>query len=198
MTPPWSPVLVPLAAWLDRHPTQTDPAQSCRLQVRDTRLTEARILLCCAADLIEDTVLRHRPAASGPAAAVELDLLAERLAGVDEDYDGSADNPVLLRRAAVLCAGEEWSRLVGLLAPLRLRVSAVTEAIADTAVALNRLERGAVPGLSLVPSPELASFAEEEAAIADELRRRTAKAGAESAYAAADGAVLPSLTHFLR
>lgn len=197
----WVPVLVPLAAWLDPHQEQDDPGPADRLELLDARLTEAHALLSGAAELIRDTVDRHRPEASGPAAAVELDLVAERLIAVrlrGDDYAGAQDDPALLRRAALLCAGEEWTRLGGFLPTLRLRVSAVNEAIAGTAVQLHRLDRGTAPTLALAPSAELAAFAREETAVADELRRRTAKAGADSAYAAADAAFLPSLTDFLQ
>jgi hypothetical protein len=194
----WAPVLVPLSEWLATQPEPADPGAAGRLQQRDARLTEARALLSSADELIRHTVARHRPEASGPAAAVELDLLAERLADLAEAYDGAEDNPVLLRRAAVLCAGEEWSRLGAVSVTLRLRLTAVSEAIAETAVRLGRLRRGTAPALTLAPSAEVATFAREEEAVADELRRRTAKAGADSAYAAADDAFLPSLSDFLR
>ncbi|MDX6221826.1 MAG: hypothetical protein QOD91_880 [Frankiales bacterium] len=197
----WAPVLVPLAAWLSPQQEQEDPGPADRLELRDAQLTEARSLLSGAAELIRDTLARHRPEASGPAAAVELDVVAERLIALGmrgEDYAGAQEDPVLLRRAAVLCAGEEWARLGALLPTLRVRISAVTEAIAGTAVLLRRLDRGTARALALAPSPEVAAFAREEAAVADELRRRTAKAGADSAYAAADAAFLPSLADFLQ
>ncbi|MDX6245788.1 MAG: hypothetical protein QOE76_3511 [Frankiales bacterium] len=194
----WAPVLVPLTTWLDPQPGPADPGASYPLELQDARLTEARAVLACAQELVRDTVARHRPEASGPAAAVELDLLAERLVGLGDGYDGAEDNPLLLRRAAVFCAGEEWSRLAALVPTLRLRMSAVSEAIAETAVRLGRIRRGTAPPLALAPSPEVAAFALEEQAVADELRRRTAKAGADSAYAAADAAFVPSLGDFLR
>ena len=188
----------PLAAWLGGRSASADPSASCRLETRDAGLTEARALLCCAVELISDVVARHRPEANGPAAAVELDLIAERLSALDESYSGSEDNPVVLRRAAVLCAGEQWQRLAGLLPSLRLRMAAMAEAIGSNAVALSRLDRPAPPALALAPSPEVAAFAAAEAAVDEELRRRTAKAGADSAYAAADAVFLPSLADFLR
>jgi hypothetical protein len=189
---------VPLTEWLAAQPEPANPSAAGRLEQHDALLTEARSLLSCAEQLILHTVARHRPGASGPAAAVELDLLADQLAGLGEAYDGAEDNPVLLRRAAVLCAGEEWTRLVAVSMTLRLRLTAVSEAIADTAVRLSRIRRGGAPALTLAPSAEVAAFAREEEAVADELRRRTAKAGADSAYAAADDAFLPSLSDFLR
>ncbi|MDX6227112.1 MAG: hypothetical protein QOI76_502, partial [Frankiales bacterium] len=196
----WAPVLVPLAEWLSPLQERADPGPAEWLELRDARLTEARSLLCGAEALITGTVGRHRPAASGPAAAVELDLVAERLTtlGRQENDAGAEDDPTLLRRAAVLCAGEQWTRLAALLPTLRLRISAVTEALAGNAVQLRRLDRATAPPLALAPSPEVAAFAREETAVADELRRRTAKAGAESAYGAADGAFLPSLSDFLQ
>lgn len=194
----WSPVLVPLAEWLAPPAGPGDPGAAYQLELRDLRLTEARGLLSCAEELITDVVSRHRPQASGPAAAVELDLLAERLAALGGGYDGAEQNPALLRRAAVLCAGEQWQRLAAVSPVLLVRMSAVSEAIADTAVRLSRLSRGTSSALGLAPSAEVAAFALEEEAVADELRRRTAKAGADSAYSAADGAFLPSLTDFLR
>ncbi|MDX6257506.1 MAG: hypothetical protein QOJ11_3840 [Frankiales bacterium] len=197
----WAPVLVPLAEWLSPLQERADPGLAEWLELRDARLTDARSLLCGAEALITGTVGRHRPAASGPAAAVELDLVAERLTTLGRqgnDYPGAEDDPTLLRRAAVLCAGGQWTRLAALLPTLRLRISAVTEAIAGNAVQLRRLDRATAPPLALAPSPEVAAFAREETAVADELRRRTAKAGADSAYAAADGAFLPSLSDFLQ
>ena len=192
----WAPVLVPLAEWIDPSEGSADAAAIERLELRDARLTEARCLLSGADELIKGTTARHRPAASGPAAAVELDLLADRLAALD--LAGLEEHEVLLRRAAVLCAGDDWSRLAALSPALRMRIAAVSEAIADTAVQIRRLRRGSRHQLGIAPSPEVAAFAEEEAALEDELRRRTAKVGADSAYAAADGAFLPSLSDFLR
>jgi hypothetical protein len=186
--------LLGLVAWLVPAAPTADPCDVDGLQALDLRLTEARLLLCTAEGLIAGTIARHRPAASGPAAAVELDLLAERLGGLP--YGGAGDDAALVLRAAIFCAGEEWGRLVALLAPLRLRVALVCEAMADTAVRLNRLQRSG-PALALAPSPEVAAFEAEEDLVNDELRRRTAKAGADSAYAAADGAFLPSLAEFL-
>lgn len=171
------------------------------LELRDRRLAEARALLCCAEELITDVVGRHRPGASGAATAVELELLSDRLAASPERYDGWQDNPVLLLRAAVHCAGEEWERLAGLLPGLRVRISAVCEAIAATAVQLHRLGRVAPLGVgppAVAPSSELVAFALEDSTITAELQRRVAHAGAYGAWAAADGAHLPSLAGFLR
>lgn len=191
----WAPVLLPLADWLEPQPAPGEADSRYRLELADTRLTEARALLSCAEELIRDTVARHRPQASGPAAAVELDVIAARLAALGGE--GLDDNPVLLRRAAVLCAGEDWSRLAAVAPVLRLRISTVSEAIAETAVLVGRLGRGGPPGLQVAPSPEVVTFAQEEAAVAEELRRHTAKAGAQSAWTAADRAFLPSLHDFL-
>ena len=88
-----------------------------------------------------------RPAAPGAQeasasfVASELNLLADQLSDLAEGLDDSRQNLGLLRRAAVLCAGQDWSGLAGLRPSLRLRVCGVDEAIADTAVRLARLSR---------------------------------------------------------
>ena len=133
-------------------------------------------------------------------ARTEINLLADQLAHLPELFEASEDNPLLLRRAAVLCAGEEWIRLGGLLPSLRLRLSFVAEAIAATAVGLSRLQRSDPQHLTLASTAPCvdAQLVADEDAVHQELRRRAALAGAGSAYAAADGVFLPSLSDFLR
>ncbi|BEP15081.1 hypothetical protein acdb102_33920 [Acidothermaceae bacterium B102] len=185
-----TPDTIDRVAWID----------VSRLELRDTRLTEVQALLSCAEDLIHDILARNHPEAKAPSVAAEINLLADQLAHLPEYFEGSEDNPVLLRRAAVMCAGAEWIRLGGLLPSLRLRLSFVAEAIAETAVGLSRLRRSGPQHPSGVPDSDTfaAEIAADEEAIREELRRRAARAGAENAYAAADGAFLPSLTDFLR
>jgi hypothetical protein len=199
--PRWTPVIGQLAEWLFADGTEPaeDPAfvvtgLLARLELRDLRLTEARTALMAAEELVAAECVR-RPAGGGSAAAAELDLLAERLDGVSEDYAGAAGNPGLLRRVATMSASAEWDRLSLLQPTLRARIAAVSEAIADTAVRQSRLRRSPY---STGPSPDLDAVAAEEAAVDEELRRRTAIVGADLAYAVADAAVLPSLSDFLR
>ena len=193
----FNPVIIDLAAWVGVTPPAQDPLEAGRLELRDARLTEVRALLCCAEDLIHDILARHRPESNAPSVATELNLIGEQLAALPEHFEGSQDNPDLLRRAAIMCAGHEWARLGGLLPSLRLRVSFVAEAIAETAVGLARLKRSG-PHLSVAKDAALAELEADERLVYEELRRRTAQAGADSAYAAADGAFLPSLSDFLR
>jgi hypothetical protein len=152
------------------------------LQERDERLGRSREMLISARNLVRDTHERHRSRVTGPAAAVELLSLAERLAALAEPCPSGQDNPALLRRAAILSAGEEWDRLGAMLPALRLAVTSATAALGDTAVQMNRLGR---PRESTDP-------------VDGELGLLAAKIGAESAYAAADSAFLPSLSDFLR
>jgi hypothetical protein len=186
----WSPLVAPLAQWLgpDAADVQDGPVE---LAGHDARLAGDLTVLAAADELVSAAVARHRPAASGPAAAVELDLLRGRLSS-DAEVERA-----LLHRAAVLCAGEQWDRLAALLPALRNRVARASEALAELAVRASRLERGGRPTLTAVPSSSEPSFAAEAMALDDELRRWTTKAGAQSAYAAADGAFLPSLAAFL-
>ena len=193
----WNPVIIDLATWVGAPPPAADPLEAGRLELRDARLTEVRALLCCAEDLIHDILSRHRPEANAPSVAAELNLMADQLAHLPEHFEGSQENPDLLHRAAVMCAGHEWARLGGLLPSLRLRVSFVAEAIAETAVGLARLRRSG-PHLAIAKDAALLELEDDERLVYDELRRRTAQAGADSAYAAADGAFLPSLSDFLR
>jgi hypothetical protein len=183
-------VLGPLAQWLGPD-VDIDRDDRDVLAAHDARLTEDRAVLAAAEQLVDATASRHRESASGPAAAVELDLLAGRLSPVaDEDR-------ALLQRAALLCAEERWDRLATLLPGLRNRVARASEELAEVAVRASRLERSPAPTLAVVPTaPELA-FAAESAALDDELRRHMTRAGAHSAYAAADGTFLPSLAEFL-
>ncbi len=191
----WSPVIVDLATWVGGTTPAADPLEAGRLELRDARLTEVRALLCCAEDLIHDILARHRPEANAPSAAAELNLIADQLEHLPEHFEGSGENPELLHRAAILCAGHEWARLGGLLPSLRLRVSFVAEAIAETAVGLARLRRSVT---ALPKDAALLELEADEQLMYEELRRRTARAGADSAYAAADAAFLPSLSDFLK
>jgi hypothetical protein len=187
---PWSPALAPLSQWLSPADPSTSGGDDA-LAERDRQLGEDRAVLCSAEELLASIVLRHRPEATGPAAAVDLDVLAARLS------EPAREDRALLQRASVLCAGEDWDRLAAVLPSLRTRVVLVTEAIADLAVTAARQGRTSRSHLAVVPTPDEAAFAAEAAAVDDELRRRTARAGADSAWAAADGALLPSLSDFL-
>jgi hypothetical protein len=193
----WNPVIIDLAAWVSGPPPAADPRAYGRLELRDARLTEVRALLCRAEDLIHDLLSRHRPASNAPSVATELNLIAVALAALPEQFEGSQQNPDLLRRAAIMSVGQEWARLGGLLPSLRLRVSFVAQALAETAVGLARLRRSG-PHLSVAKDPTILELEADEALVDEELRRRTAQAGADSAYAAADAAFLPSLSDFLR
>ena len=186
----WSPVLAPLTQWLGPD-ADLDADDQAALAEHDARLAKDRAALSSAEELVAATLTRHRESASGPAAAVELDLLAGRLSP-DADEDRS-----LLHRASLLCAEERWDRLATLLPTLRNRVARASEELAEIAVRASRLERTTGPALAVVPTPSELAFAAEAAAIDDELRRHTTRVGAHSAYAAADGTFLPSLAEFL-
>jgi hypothetical protein len=194
----WSPVLVDLVEWIEPQPGVADPIERSRLELRDEELTEVRALLSRAEDLIHDTLARHRPESSGPAVAAELELIAAQLSDRPETRDDVQESVGLLHRAAVLCAGGQWTRLRAVLPTLRLRLAAVAEAMAETAVGLSRLSRSTGPHLTLAPTAAALAFEADELAVAEALRQRTAHAGADSAHAAADAAFLPSLADFLR
>lgn len=167
----------------------TRPEES--LELRDARLSQTRTVLLAAQTLVRATVARHRPHATGPAAAVELDLLADRLSRLGPGASGAEDHCALLRRAAVLCAGEHWDQLTATLPTLRSRITVVTGAIGETAAQACRESLRADTGRPDDPAPD------GQDALVDELVLRRAKAGADSAYAAADRAFLPSLADFL-
>lgn len=186
----WLPELEPLAHWLGTEPAEHHDDRD-ELADRDARLAADRAVLQHAEELVVATTARHRPSASGPAAAVELDLLAARLSAE------AGEDRAVLERAAVLCAGDDWGRLAALLPTLRNRVARVSEELAEVAVRAARLERRSGPALAAVTSLSEQAFAAEAAALDDELRRHTTRIGADSAYVAADATFLPSLADFL-
>jgi hypothetical protein len=191
------PAVIDLAQWVGAADAGGDRPETARLEQRDAGLSAARTLLGRAQKVIEDLLCHAEPELSAPTAASELHLIADLLTDLTEPFEGAEQNPTLLSRAAVFCAGHEWAALGGVQASLRGRLVGVDEAIAQTAVRLARLRRCG-PHLAIAPTPALLELEAEEQAVSEGLNQRAVLAGARSAFAAADAAFLPSLGDFLR